>query len=195
MKKNKEISRKFVLVGDGFCGKSTLIAAFYNRKFVHRYEPTIFETFTVNTDAYKKHVKLELWDTAGQEEFSRVRPLSYPEVDAIILCFSIDSRESSQNISETWLPEIKHFCSHKIPIVLVATKIDLRNKKTDNEKDKLSSLITTEEGLKLCTKIGASAYVECSAKLNIGVDEVFKTALKLTIRHPLFMKMDLCNLS
>ena len=68
----------------------------------------------------------------GQEEFSRVRPLSYPEVDAIILCFSVDSRESSQNLLELWLPEIRHFCSNKVPIVLVGCKIDLRLDRTAN---------------------------------------------------------------
>ncbi|KAJ6642441.1 Ras-like GTP-binding protein RHO [Pseudolycoriella hygida] len=132
MKKGKinEINKKFVLVGDGYCGKSTLIAAFYNRKFVDNYTPTIFDTFTVTTDIYKKHVNLEICDSAGQKEFSRVRPLSYPEVDAIILCFSIDSRESSQNILELWLPEIRHFCTNKVPIVLVGCKIDLRLDRT-----------------------------------------------------------------
>ena len=107
--KNKEINRKLVVVGDGYCGefffglgskvfwqtanvrrpfrtgKTTLIASFYNRKFIDKYEPTIFDTFSVQTEIYKRQVNLEICDSAGQEEFSRVRPLSYPEVDAIIL--------------------------------------------------------------------------------------------------------------
>jgi len=130
--KMKEINKKFVLIGDGYCGKSTLIAAFYNRKFVEKYTPTIFDTYTVQTDIYRKHVNLEICDSAGQNEFSRVRPLSYPEVDCIILCFSVDSRESSQNLLELWLPEIRHFCSNKIPILLVGCKIDLRLDRTTN---------------------------------------------------------------
>ena len=66
-------------------GKTTLIASFYNRKFIDKYEPTIFDTFSIQTEIYKRQVNLEICDSAGQEEFSRVRPLSYPEVDAIIL--------------------------------------------------------------------------------------------------------------
>ena len=90
MKKNKikEINRKLVVVGDGYCGmincfpffliisinfinlflqlgKSTLIAAFYNRKFIDKYEPTIFDTFSISTEIYKKHVNLEICDSAG----------------------------------------------------------------------------------------------------------------------------------
>lgn len=62
----------------------------------------------------------------GQEEFSRVRPLSYPEVDVVIVCFAIDSRGSFANVKETWIPEVRHFCGPRVPVLLVGTKIDLR---------------------------------------------------------------------
>lgn len=63
----RELRRKFVLVGDGFCGKSTLISAFYNQKPIEQYEPTIFDTYSMVTDVHKRRVQLELWDTAGMK--------------------------------------------------------------------------------------------------------------------------------
>lgn len=74
-------------------------------------------------------VELALWDTAGQEDYDRLRPLSYPDTDVILMCFSIDSPDSLENILEKWHPEVKHFCPN-VPIVLVANKKDLRNDST-----------------------------------------------------------------
>ena len=66
-------------------------------------------------------VELALWDTAGQEDYDRLRPLSYPDTDVILMCFSIDSPDSLENIPEKWTPEVKHFCPN-VPIILVGNK-------------------------------------------------------------------------
>ena len=66
-------------------------------------------------------VELALWDTAGQEDYDRLRPLSYPDTDVILMCFSIDSPDSLDNIPEKWTPEVKHFCPN-VPIILVGNK-------------------------------------------------------------------------
>lgn len=68
---------------------------------------------------------MALWDTAGQEDYDRLRPLSYPDTDVILICFSIDEPDSLENIPEKWTPEVKHFCPN-VPIILVANKKDLR---------------------------------------------------------------------
>ena len=75
---------------------------------------------------FASKVELALWDTAGQEDYDRLRPLSYPDTDVILMCFSIDSPDSLQNIPEKWVPEVKHFCPN-VPIVLVGNKKDLRS--------------------------------------------------------------------
>ena len=64
---------------------------------------------------------MALWDTAGQEDYDRLRPLSYPDTDVILMCFSIDSPDSLENIPEKWTPEVKHFCPN-VPIILVGNK-------------------------------------------------------------------------
>ena len=66
-------------------------------------------------------VELALWDTAGQEDYDRLRPLSSPDTDVILMCFSIDSPDSLENIPEKWTPEVKHFCPN-VPIILVGNK-------------------------------------------------------------------------
>lgn len=66
-------------------------------------------------------VELALWDTAGQEDYDRLRPLSYPDTDVILMCFSIDSPDSLENIPEKWTPEVRHFCPN-VPIILVGNK-------------------------------------------------------------------------
>jgi Ras homolog gene family, member A len=90
-----------------------------------------------------KIVELALWDTAGQEEYDRLRPLSYPETDVILICFAIDSHASLENVTDKvvaassyhaqkalltaqWYPEVRHFCPNT-PVLLVGLKSDLRH--------------------------------------------------------------------
>jgi Ras homolog gene family, member A len=69
---------------------------------VKKYVPTVFENYLTNTihEPTQKIVELALWDTAGQEEYDRLRPLSYPETDVILICFAIDSHASLENVTD-----------------------------------------------------------------------------------------------
>ena len=111
-----------------------------------------------------------------------MRPLSYPNTDVILMCFSIDSPDSLTNIPEKWTPEVKHFCPN-VPIILVGNKKDLRNdpntiKELGNMKQK--EPVKPEEGTAMAEKINAFAYLECSAKSKEGVREAFKKYLQKT---------------
>ena len=70
-------------------------------------------------------MELALWDTAGQEDYDRLRPLSYPDTDVVLMCFALNNPDSFDNILEKWTPEVKHYCPH-IPVILVGCKRDLR---------------------------------------------------------------------
>lgn len=132
---------------------------------------------------FDKQVELALWDTAGQEDYDRLRPLSYPDTDVILMCFSIDSPDSLENIPEKWTPEVKHFCPN-VPIILVGNKKDLRNDpNTIKELSKMKQEpVKPEEGRAMAEKINAFAYLECSAKSKEGVREVFETATRAALQ-------------
>ena len=188
------IRKKLVIVGDGACGKTCLLIVFSKDQFPEVYVPTVFENYVADIEVDGKCVELALWDTAGQEDYDRLRPLSYPDTDVILMCFSIDSPDSLENIPEKWTPEVRHFCPI-VPIVLVGNKKDLKfDEATRRELQKSKQEpVKTEDGRAMSEKIGAYAYLECSAKMNDGVREVFETATRAALQTKK-KKHSLCSL-
>ncbi|KAK1145270.1 RHO4 protein [Aspergillus melleus] len=176
-------SKKFVVVGDGGCGKTCLLISYSQGYFPEKYVPTVFENYITQTihRASGKTVELALWDTAGQEEYDRLRPLSYPETDLLFVCFAIDCPASLENVMDKWYPEVLHFCP-TTPIILVGLKSDLRNKRTCIELLKTQGLtpVTPEQGQTVARRMNAS-YVECSSKEMRGVDGVFQMAVDTVV--------------
>ncbi|XP_053143204.1 rho-related GTP-binding protein RhoJ isoform X2 [Hemicordylus capensis] len=131
----------------------------------------------------KQHL-LGLYDTAGQEDYNQLRPLSYPNTDVFLICFSVVNPASYHNIQDEWVPELK-VCMPHVPYVLIGTQIDLR----DDPKTLARLLcmkekpLTYEHGTKLAKEIGAQCYLECSALTQKGLKAVFDEAI-LTIFHP-----------
>ncbi|CAD5220204.1 unnamed protein product [Bursaphelenchus okinawaensis] len=176
------IRKKLVIVGDGACGKTCLLIVFSKDQFPDVYVPTVFENYVADTEVDGKQVELALWDTAGQEDYDRLRPLSYPDTDVILMCFSIDSPDSLENIPEKWTQEVRHFCP-EVPIILVGNKKDIRqDEEAVREMKKVNQgPISMEDGQKMAQQIGAYAYLECSAKTKEGVKEVFETATRAAL--------------
>jgi len=177
------IRKKLVIVGDGACGKTCLLIVFSKDQFPEVYVPTVFENYVADIEVDGKQVELALWDTAGQEDYDRLRPLSYPDTDVILMCFSIDSPDSLENIPEKWTPEVRHFCPN-VPIILVGNKKDLRNDpNTIRELAKMKQEpVRMEQGRVVSETIAAFGYLECSAKTKEGVREVFETATKAALQ-------------
>lgn len=158
--------------------------------FPEVYEPTVFENYGYDIFIDGQSVKLSLWDTAGQEEFDRLRSLSYSDTHCIMLCFAIDSMDSLENVKSKWVGEIAVHCEG-VKLVLIALKCDLRayedddyvandaNENTSTKKKK--RLITYEEGLAVAKEIGALRYLECSAKKNRGVNEAFSETARCAL--------------
>uniref|UniRef100_A0A3Q2R0B5 Ras homolog gene family, member Aa n=2 Tax=Fundulus heteroclitus TaxID=8078 RepID=A0A3Q2R0B5_FUNHE len=171
------LRKKLVIVGDGSCGKTCLLIVFTKDHFPEVYVPTVFENYVADIEVDGKTVQLALWDTAGQEDYDRLRPLSYPDTDVVLMCFSVDNRDSLENISEKWSPEVKHFCPN-VPIILVANKTDLRNDRQTRETlaRRKQEPVKYEEGKNKALHIGAYSYQECSAKSKEGVREIFEVA-------------------
>jgi Ras family protein A len=177
-----EIRRKLVIVGDGACGKTCLLIVFSKGMFPEVYVPTVFENYVADVDVDGKRVELALWDTAGQEDYDRLRPLSYPDSHVILICFAIDSPDSLDNVQEKWISEVLHFCNG-LPIILVGCKKDLRyDQRTIQELSKTSQKpVTEQEGQAVATKIGAKHYMECSSRTGEGVREVFQVATRAAL--------------
>ncbi|KAF9812993.1 hypothetical protein IEO21_05826 [Rhodonia placenta] len=177
-----DVKRKLVVVGDGGCGKTCLLIVYAENRFPESYIPTVFENYVTLVQFDGKLVELALWDTAGQEEYDRLRPLSYPESDVILIVFSIDFPNSLANVQDKWYPEVAHFCEG-VPVILVATKTDLR--RDEQTKRMLSAQgqapVASEQGMSVAREINAK-YIECSAKMGTGVQEVFTLALKESMR-------------
>ena len=129
-----------------------------------------------------KLINLGLWDTAGQEDYDRLRPLSYPQTDVFLLCFSIISPTSYENVVNKWHLELSHHCPN-VPIILVGTKSDLRNDKETISKLKGKDFvpITYEQGVDKAKQIKAVKYLECSATTQKGLNEVFQEAVKTVV--------------
>ncbi|TPX32969.1 hypothetical protein SmJEL517_g03998 [Synchytrium microbalum] len=172
---SRTIRRKLVFVGDGAVGKSSLLSVYATGDFPSDYVPTIFENFVTFIDIDGKEIELALWDTAGQDDYDRLRPLSYPDTDVVLLCFPVDSPDGFDNLIEKWLPELNHHCPHT-PKILVGLKADLRDNYTRAIK-----CIRYADAEGFADRIGAVKYLECSAKTGMGVHEAIEYATRISL--------------
>ncbi|CAJ0610226.1 unnamed protein product [Cylicocyclus nassatus] len=177
---------KCVVVGDGTVGKTCMLISYTTDSFPVQYVPTVFDNYSAQMTLDNHTVNLGLWDTAGQEDYDRLRPLSYPQTDVFVLCFSIVSPVSFDNVATKWIPEIRQHCPDA-PILLVGTKLDLRdeaNPKSTGSEDRPP--ITKSQGQKWpqtsvrgrrssCYKSEATQAEEI---MHIALIQLFKSALK-----------------
>lgn len=178
---------KCVTIGDGAVGKTCMLISYTSNTFPTDYVPTVFDNFSANVVVDGSTVNLGLWDTAGQEDYNRLRPLSYRGADIFLLAFSLISKASYENIYKKWIPELKHYAPN-VPIVLVGTKLDLRDDIQYISDHPGATPITTTQGEELRKMIGAVAYIECSSKTQQHVKSVFDTAIKVALRPPKVLK-------
>jgi small GTP-binding protein len=155
---------KVIAVGDGSVGKTSITIRFCEGKFSQEYLMTIGANFgvkqnTVSFGEENKDIKLQIWDTGGQERFSPIRELYYKGALGAIVVFDVTNRESFEHVP-TWFTEIRKNVSN-IPITLIGNKIDLPGR-----------IISSNEGVQMGKKC-AAPYRETSAKTGDCVDEVF----------------------
>ena len=147
-----------------------------------RYVPTVFENYVTDCRVDGKSVQLALWDTAGQEDYERLRPLAYSQAHVILIAFSIASQDSLHNITTKWHPEVQERCPN-VPIILVGLKKDLREDPVAIEEMRKRSekFLTSDEGEDVRKRINAKKYLECSSLTGEGVDDVFEAATRQSL--------------
>ncbi|EHB16817.1 Ras-related C3 botulinum toxin substrate 1 [Heterocephalus glaber] len=168
-----------VAVGDGAVGKTCPLISYTTDAFPGEYIPTVCDNSSASVMVDGKPVNLGLWHTAGQEDYDRLHPLSCLQTDVSLICFSLVSPASFENVHTKWYPEVQHHCPNT-PIILVGTKLDLRDDKDTIEKlkEKKPTSITYPQGLAMAKEIGAVKYLECSALTQWGLKTVFDEAIQ-----------------
>ncbi|KAF5579538.1 cell division control 42 [Fusarium pseudocircinatum] len=174
-----------VVVGDGAVGKTCLLISYTTNKFPSEYVPTVFDNYAVTVMIGDEPYTLGLFDTAGQEDYDRLRPLSYPQTDVFLVCFSVTSPASFENVREKWFPEVRHHCPG-VPCLIVGTQVDLRDDPSVREKLSKQKMqpVRREDGERMAKDLGAVKYVECSALTQYKLKDVFDEAIVAALEPP-----------
>ncbi|OCT68784.1 hypothetical protein XELAEV_18040075mg [Xenopus laevis] len=191
---SQELGIKCVLVGDGAVGKTSLVISYTINGYPTEYQPTALDTFSVQVLVDGAPVRIQLCDTAGQEDFDHLRSLCYSETDVFLVCFSVVNPSSFQNVTEKWIPEIRTHSPHT-PIVLVGTQADLRDDVNVliNLSQSHVKPVSESQAQAVAQKIRAQTYIECSALTQKNLKEVFDASILSAIKHKAHLEKKLSS--
>ena len=159
---------KYIIVGDSSVGKSCLLLQFTDKRFKQAHDLTIgveFGSRLIAVDS-KTNIKLQIWDTAGQESFRSITRSYYRGAICSLLVYDITRRSSFQNCVK-WLEEIQEHGYSKMLIVLIGNKCDLEDQRQ----------VSSDEGMQFARR-NDLVFFETSAKTSTGVEETFTQVTK-----------------
>ena len=153
---------KFLIIGDGGVGKTSIVNRLCNDEFFESTESTVgVEYFSYILSVDDKQVKLQIWDTAGEEEYKSLGKIYYRNAVGILLVFAFDDEKSFENIT-SWLEDIRSLCNPNAQILLVGNKSDLQEKRE-----------ITQAQIDSLKEANNLMYIEASAKDNINIQQAF----------------------
>lgn len=171
---------KCVVVGDQIAEKTQLLYTYVNGEY-DEYNPTVFDNYKKDIIVDDQPISLQLWDTAGQQDYKKLRPLSYPQTDIFIVAFALISPTSLEDVESIWVPEIREHCPGT-PYILVGTHMNARDdfdKHEEEYKSKGWEAVPTSKGQEMKETILANDYMECDIESLQSVEKVFLNAVKI----------------
>lgn len=171
---------KCVLVGDSGVGKSNVAARMSSRNFKEEYQPTLFDNYAATVFIDEKPFHFSLFDTAGKEDYDRLRVISYMNCDVFLVCFAIDDINSLKSVETNWVPELRRYLP-KTPFILVGTRADRRDDNTGNKVD-TNCQVSYKQAMALSSKVGAICYVECSSLSGDGIQDLIKETVETVVK-------------
>ena len=169
----KEFIYKILLLGDSSVGKTCFLMRYTDNTFQDIHMSTIGLDYKLKNVQLEngKMVKIQVWDTAGQDRFRSITKNYYKGAHGIILIYDVTEQKSFDNV-KNWMAQIKEEVSERVSIVLVGNKID----DEDNRK------ISTEQGESMA-KDYEIMFFECSAKTGQNIDEIFNNLVKKVVEN------------
>jgi Ras-related protein Rap-2C len=153
---------KVVVLGSGGVGKSALTVQFVSGHFMEKYDPTIEDFYRKEIEVDNTPCVLEMLDTDGTEQFASMRDHNNKNGQGFVVCYSLTNHQTFQDIKTMKEQIVRVKGSDKVPILLVANKVDLENQRE----------VPTVEGMALA-QIWGCTFIESSAKSRMNVNEVF----------------------
>ena len=180
-----DLTFKMIVIGDPGVGKSCLTGRALKNEFDQKYAPTIgFEFLTYNVNIQDKVIKLQIWDTCGQEMYRSLITNFYRNSSLAMMVYSIDSKESFEHIN-VWLKEVKVHSNPDIKIILIGNKCDLEEKRQ----------VSYKEAKQFQEENQLLYFEETSAKTGINTKEVFDKSAQILFKEHLKYKTRAQNIS
>lgn len=172
----KEYVFKVVILGDAAVGKTSLINQFVEKSFKEDYKPTLGANIIrkdVMVNDINARVRLIMWDLAGQEKYNVIRSMYFQGCVGALLVYDVTRPATFETIESKWLKDFKKYVKKEGAYVLIGNKIDLEDQRN----------VTNDQGAQLSNEIGASDFIETSAKIGENVEVAFSNLVNQILRN------------
>mmetsp|Transcript_24873 Transcript_24873/g.36500 ORF Transcript_24873/g.36500 Transcript_24873/m.36500 type:complete len:203 (-) Transcript_24873:141-749(-) len=179
---------KIVAIGDGNVGKTSMLISYSTGEIPEDYVPTVFDNFRTQINTSHGEITLDIWDTAGQEEYAEIRKLAFNNVDVFLVCFSIGNPTSLENLESKWINDVAESESPGAKVIICGTKNDLRfdTDVIERLKESGSEPVTAARGEAAAQRakktVDVAGYAECSALTGTGLKDIFTLAVNVGIK-------------